>query len=1036
VAIFTTIAGWIAGSTLLAGTFLGTAAAIPWIAAGLGIAASIGLNYVAQALSGTEAAPADRSSFGVDGRLSAGGAIPRSFGIGTHVSAGSLVYANYWGFVGETPNAYLTQVIAVSDMPREQLLEVWVQNEKCTLSARTGEFGTAVDQYHKDGVDHLWVKYYNGTQTTADPFLTGRVSSADRPYGGSRIGTGICYVIVTSLVAEKLFSGFPTFKFVMSGIPLYDPSKDSTNGGSGSHRYSDPATWGGDGDQLPAVQAYNILRGIRYNGAWLYGLQHMTGAARLPAANWNLQIAKCRDLIVGETGPEPTYRAGGQIHVDARPADAIEALLTACQGRLSEIGGFYKIHLGSPDSPTFAWTDADLLSSEQQIYRPFFGLADSINGIQGTYPDPAQGWEIATAPALYRTDLEVRDGNRRLMANPQFAFVPYRAQVQRLQKSGIEEAQRARTHVLPFPPSYWVVEPGDIGSWNSFRNGYIDKLFRVDSAVDRSNLDVVLNVTEIDPSDYDWEHGVDYTGVSTGPTVFPRPSAQGVIDWYAEGTVLYDADGLGRRVAIRISWDGSLPGVVGIQYEVRLTADLSHVTRGRTDQLAAGALLISQGLIPLTAYQVRGQYLPSAPREMLWSDWLSVVTPEEPIADIPAWIAIQATIVIDYLNDRLAEVEQRLSTVTASIGQRSWLDLKEGRTQFSAQHGTALAEISRVETVAVDNDAAMATAITNVDAKFGSGFSNVNTVQQAFADNAVTFGNYQTSVSAQFNTTNANVTTNATAIASIEGWGAAQYSVTLDVNGYATGFELINGGPGVSATIFTTEKFQVASPGVGGGAPVPIFTIANVDGTPKTAIRGDMYATGTIAGTKIVSASITATQIEAETIDTTRLKANNIQADRLLAGTITSDSGKIGALSVKSLSIGDYAVVVPVAETRADPVGDTAGPFVNVSNVTLSFDTTGLAGKSLTVIAGFTGQVAYSGTGGSPGVRLLIDGAEVQRVQSSNSSDQFLSLTGSRVFSAIGGAESHGVIVQWATPNNTGVPILAGRTLWAMVGKR
>jgi hypothetical protein len=997
-AIFTAAATW-----LLAGTFLaGSAIATSVLAAGLGIAASIGLNYVAQALSGTEAQPADKSSFGIDGKLSAGGAIPRSFGIGTHVSAGSLVYANYWGFAGETPNAYLTQVIAVSDMPREQLLEVWVQGERCTLSARTGEFGTAVDQYYKDGADHLWVKYYNGTQTAADPFLTNRVSSADRPYGGSRIGTGICYVIVTSLVEEKLFSGFPTFKFVMSGIPLYDPSKDSTNGGSGSHRYSDPASWGGDGDQLPAVQAYNILRGIRYNGAWLYGLQNMTGPARLPAANWNAQIAKCRASIIGETGPEPTYRAGGQIQVDARPADAIEALLTACQGRLSEIGGFYKIHLGSPDSATFAWTDADLLSSEQQVYRPFFGLADSINGIQGTYPDPAQGWEIATAPALYRTDLEVRDGNRRLMANPQFAFVPYRAQVQRLQKSGIEEAQRARTHVLPFPPAYWVVEPGDIGSWNSFRNGYEDKLFRVDSAVDRSNLDVVLNVTEIDPSDYDWDHVVDYTGVSTGVTTFPRPQPQGVIDWYAEGTVLYDADGLGRHAAIRIAWDGTLPGVVGIQYEVRLSADLSHVTRGRTDQLAAGALIISQGIIPLTAYQVRGQYLPSAPREMLWSDWLPVVTPGLPAVDIPAWIAVQATTVIDYLNDRLAEVEQRLSTVTATMGQRNWLDLKESRYQLSARSDAAFAEISRVENVAVDADTAMAEVIEGVDAKFGPTYSSVYTVSMA--------------------------------VANIEGWGAAQYSVTLDVNGYATGFELINGGPGVSSTTFTTEKFQVASPGVSGGAPVPIFTVANVDGTPKTAIRGDMYATGTIAGTKMVAHSITANQIEAETITATEIAANSIYADRLVTGTITSDSGKIGALSVKSLSIGDYAVTVPVAETRADtitsPVTDAT-----VNSINLSIDTTGLAGKPITVIAGWTANWAFAGSGASCDTGLFINGVEIHHLVIRQSNVDFLAVSGSYTFTASGGVHNIPVRINYSAVSGT-VTYLNPRTLWAMAGKR
>jgi hypothetical protein len=430
-----------------------------------------------------------------------------------------------------------------------------------------------------------------------------------------------------------------------------------------------------------------------------------------------------------------------------------------------------------------------------------------------------------------------------------------------------------------------------------------------------------------------------------------------------------------------------------VQYEVRLSADLSSVTRGRTDQLAAGALIVSQGIIEQTAYQVRGQYLPSSPRDMLWSDWLDVTTPALPAVDIPAWIAVQVTSVMDYLNDRLAEVEQRLSTVTGTTNQRNWLDQKEIRSQLSSRSDAAFAEISRVETVATSNDSAMA--------------SDIETLTATVDDNT------------------ANITINATAIATLDGFAASQYSVTLDVNNYATGFELINGGPGISSTIFTTDKFQVAAPGTAGGSPVPIFTVANVGGLPKVAIRGDMYVDGTIAGRAIVTGSITATQIA----------ANTITADRLFTGTITSDSGKIGALSVKSLSLGDFAVVVPVAETRADSVGNTGGAFTFVSGVTLSIDTTGLAGKPISIIAGWTGQISYSGTGANPAAQILIDGALIQQIQTGNSQDWFLSLTGSRTFTAGGGVENHTVTINWAS-GPTGTPILSGRTLWAMAGKR
>ena len=125
---------------------------------------------------------------------------------------------------------------------------------------------------------------------------------------------------------------------------------------------------------------------------------------------------------------------------------------------------------------------------------------------------------MTSAPALYRPDLEVKDGNRRLMANPAFNAVPYAAQVQRLQKSAIEEGQRARTHVLVLGPSFWGLEPGDVGSWTSARNGYVAKQFRIDVVNDQANLDSCLSITEVDPSDFDWDHATEFKPVTIGPT--------------------------------------------------------------------------------------------------------------------------------------------------------------------------------------------------------------------------------------------------------------------------------------------------------------------------------------------------------------------------------------------------------------------------------------------------------------------------------------------------------------------------------------
>ncbi|MEO4000306.1 phage tail protein [Mesorhizobium sp. CAU 1732] len=615
-AIFTAIG---AAFTAISG-FIGSLGAIGAFA--LQTAAGIGLNLLAQAIAGKPQDP----KFSVNGTLQSGGDLPRTILFGYTATAGSLVYANTWGNVDETDNAYLTQVIALSDFPVRELREVWVNGELCTLGAvEHAERGYPVNEYRKDGYDNLWVKLYDGTQTAADPFLVSKVSSAARPYNSTRVGAGVAYAITTAKVTKNLFSGIPSFKFALYGARLYDITKDSTQGGSGTHRDNDPSTWGGDGDFLPAVQIYNVLRGINYGGKWLYGVQGMSGV-RLPAAHWRGQINKCRAVIASADGPVPTYRSGGEVAVDAPIGDAIEAFLTTCQGRLSEAGGVYKLYCGAPGSPVASFTDGEILSSEEQSFTPFFGLADTINGISARYPSPAEGWNQKVAPPLYRPDLEVLAGNRRLMADVPLDFVPYAEQVQRLMKSALEEAQRARRHTFVLPPQYWVLEPGDIVSWTSERNGYITKLFRVDGVVDRANLDVMVDLTEVDPADYDWNSETDFHPPVDGAVGPVRPSPQPIIDWFAEPWQIEDALGRARRPAIRLAWNGDQPDVDAVVFEVALAETLEVIHRGRTDEVEVGSLVTSQGLLPNEDYYVIGRYDSASQREMVWSAPLLVRT--------------------------------------------------------------------------------------------------------------------------------------------------------------------------------------------------------------------------------------------------------------------------------------------------------------------------------------------------------------------------------------------------------------------------
>lgn len=762
-AIFSGIATAISGAISAVSSFIG----------GLGVVGSfllktavgVGVSLLAQSLAGKTKDP----TFSINGTLQGGGDISRSFILGRTATAGSLVFVNTWGQDGDTPNAYLTQVIALSDMPIRGLAEVWVNGERVTLGGLTDR-GYAVNEYP----DSLWVKFYDGTQTTADSFLFTSVSNGNRWWNPDRIGRGVAYAIVTARVSKNMFSGVPSFKFVLEGMRLYDISRDSTQGGVGTHRYADPATWGGDGDFLPAVQIYNLLRGISYNGQWFYGLQNMA-AARLPALAWIAQIEKHRAGTLESTGWVNTYRSGGEVQVDAPLTSAVEALLTACQGKISEVGGVYYLHSGAPDAPVIAFTDDDILSTEEQEFTPFLGLADTINGVSANYPSPQDGWVSKTAPPLYRIDLEAIDGNRRLMADVDLNFVPYAEQVQRLMRSALEEARRFRRHTIVLPPRFWAyATPGTVFSWTSERNGYVAKLMRLDGVADRANLDVMVDITEVDPADYDWNTNADFKPPVDGQIGVIRPTPQAIVDWFAEPATIKDAAGDDRRPAIRLTWDnsdGRLDDVIGIEYEVRLQATLEKVSEGRTDQPQVGSMLISQSLLPNESYVVRGRYIPGGDRPVLWSGFIPVTTPNVLLSDKDVFVDVDLSGVdqqLSWLYDNARSAKDRIQALIASQLELPVVAMEHSesiRRSLSLALGNARADYNEKIEIAVTETAAVGTKLEELTVSVNQNVASLTSQIQVAVDGTQAIATRVDGLEVSFNGSIASLTSQVIAVA-------------------------------------------------------------------------------------------------------------------------------------------------------------------------------------------------------------------------------------------------------------------------------
>lgn len=720
----------------------------------IGIGLSVGANLLQRALTGKQQREETQDKDpGVSLSLRMGDDQPITFIAGDYATAGRRKYAGTWGEIDGTPNAYFVDVVELTNLPVSGLNGVWVDDQKVTLltGEAHGEFGFPVSEYRSGGDDYMWIKFYDGNQTTADSYLVDRFGAeADRPFTTNMIGRGCAYAVITCRYNRDLFSGAPSTLFEISGIPLYDPRKDSTVGGSGSHRWDDPSTWE-PSNNLPVIK-YNVIRGIYYGNQWIYGGQNLS-AYRLPVSNWMAAMNEADAAIDdGDGNIVPQYRGGYEFTGSERPLDAIEELRLADNGRMAEVGGLFKIQVGAPGSAIYSFTDESIVITEGQSFEPYGSLDQTINAIEATYPEPAEKWTLKDAPGRYDSALEAADGGRRLPNGVSFEACPYGGQVQRLMQTMLRDARRFRRHNFFLPPDAWPLEPNDVVAWTSTRNGYDNKKFVVTAVSAEPGCNVAVSLQEIDPSDYDWS-AADALPTSVGWIGKIGVPAQIMTGWTVQPATLFDSSGNAWRPTIRVSWAGGLEDVARVWVQVRLAASGDVVFDSDSTPYATPYFALLQPVFRHnTEYEVRGRFVPISRRPTEWSAWLTVTTP-----DVSTDLDITLDTIGKDVADRFEELQadydflnRNLSDIVTSMSLQGSVGLYE-RQEMRQQTGNALAQITEERLVRATEDEALAQEIVTIGAEIGENTAAIinESIARVNADEAL--ASQTTALTAQLN---------------------------------------------------------------------------------------------------------------------------------------------------------------------------------------------------------------------------------------------------------------------------------------------
>lgn len=530
---------------------------------------------------------------------------PRQAVLGRAAVAGTLVDGfNYGGNYGTD---WEVLVIALADHKCDALEGFYVDD---TYVAFTGDgvvpgFNGQLEVYWRDG---SWdqtvpsILLANGPGWTAD----------DR-------GRGVAWVTVAykgdaSDAKNPVWpSGRPRFLWVLRGLRCYQARKDSTVGGSGSHRRDNPSTW--EWTENPIDTRYNWMRGIyagdRVNEPGMLLVGRGLSAIEAPPANVFARANLCDELV----GGAPRYTIGGVVASTEAFIEVESDFAAAVAGTISQPEGAVEVDPGQGKAAVVTFTDADLLVGSTVTWNEqILGQQDNdwINTVVARFVDPAQKWAKRSAPVRRDTADVIADGGPR-EASPQLDLVTRGAQAQRVAEITRRLGRLWGRAQVTLPPRFAFIEEGDWVRWQSDRYfGGATLTFRVEGWGSNEAWHHQLTLRQIAASAFSDTAPLDDGSVAINQAPPPAVSAPGSAAWTATGTTVSGASG--AVPAIRI--DGAIDDAVAtrIRVEYRKVGDTAWIIWGEFGRDLTTTIIT--GLGGGQAYQTAISYLVDG----AWSD--------------------------------------------------------------------------------------------------------------------------------------------------------------------------------------------------------------------------------------------------------------------------------------------------------------------------------------------------------------------------------------------------------------------------------
>ena len=806
--------------------------------------------------------------------------------------------------------------------------------------------------YVSDWASYANFAFYDGTQTAVDPTL----DAASTFWGATHILNGIAYMRVKLTWDEdrkKFPQGVPNISAVIKGKPVYDPRKDSTAGGSGSHRTNDTTTW--EFSQNPALALYDYFTNSYYGLGEEYTNMDYTA--------WTAAANVCDESISLDGGGTHTrYSCDGVIDTANNIKGNIEALLACMGGRIGYVDGKYFAQAAKFYTPTITIDESHMVGAlsvqTKQSRRSMY------NAVKGTFLSEEENYTLVDYPAKVSSSYATEDGDPIYLDMP-LPFVTNNIRAQRLAKIALLKSRQQVVVNVPLNLAALKFKAGDFINIANSRMGWVDKPFEVigyDLQIGNDGAIIVnLQAVETDQNVYNWNASSD-----TDP--FNQPSDPSVNDGTTvappTNLVLTETTQLAKDgsviPALKISWTASADGFVEF-YEVEVV-ELSS-GQEQTDTTIFNTTTLTQLFVtglrtPNVEYRIKVRAVNSIGVKSadLTNTTALSVQGDTTAPSAPTSLTATGTykaIIVTWTNPTdsdLKEIEIHRSDTSSGTYSKIAVVTGESFTDQVLTFGTT----KYYKAKAVDFSG-------NV-----SGFSNADDGTTTFVDT----GEFSSGVESLFANANVKQVDVVTSLPTAGDYTGQVVFLTTDNQLYRwTGTAWTAAVPAVEVTgqLTDSQLAAIAAAKLTG----QITTTQITDDAITTAkigagaVSANEIAAGSIVSEKIAANAITSAKIEAGAVTATQIAASTITSNEIVANTITGGllatagiitsaaqindavianakiedgaitTAKIGNLEVATAKIADNAVTVPIADTFT-----AAGTTIGASGFANAYTTT------------------------------------------------------------------------------------------------